>query len=58
MQRLPQTDAELIHQRYSEGLSGLELAKRLKRPVNSIYQSLGRIRRTLLDCITRKLARN
>jgi RNA polymerase sigma-70 factor (ECF subfamily) len=58
MQRLPTADAELIRQRYSEGLSGLELAQRLKRPVNSIYQSLGRIRRVLLDCITRKLARS
>lgn len=58
MQSLPKADAELIRQRYNEGLSGLELANRLKRPVNSIYQSLGRIRRALLDCITRKLARN
>jgi len=57
MQRLPKADAELIRQRYSEGLTGLQLAELLKRPVNSIYQSLARIRRALLDCITRKLAR-
>ena len=58
LRRLPVADAELIHRRYSEGLTGLELAQRLQRPVNSIYQSLSRIRRALLDCIARKLARS
>jgi RNA polymerase sigma-70 factor (ECF subfamily) len=32
------------------------VARQLGRPANSVYQSLSRIRRTLLDCIKRRLA--
>ena len=32
------------------------MARKLGRPANSVYQSLSRIRRTLLECIKRRLA--
>jgi RNA polymerase sigma-70 factor (ECF subfamily) len=54
--KLRAKDRELIERRYSPGQNGLSLAELLERPVNSVYQSLGRIRRTLLECIHRELA--
>ena len=48
-------DRELIERRYTPGETGTSLAEFLERPVNSVYQSLGRIRRTLLECINREL---
>ncbi len=54
--RLPPSDRELIRQRYAPGATGKSVASQLGRPANSVYQSLSRIRRTLLDCITRRLA--
>ena len=54
--KLRPKDRELIRQRYASGEKGKTLAEMLGRPVNSIYQSLGRIRRTLLECLKRKLS--
>ncbi len=56
LEKLQQEDRELIQQRYRPGISGNELASELGRPRNSVYQSLGRIRRALLECVTRQLA--
>lgn len=56
IQKLRDKDRELIQQRYAPGESGKGLAETLGRPANSVYQSLGRIRRTLLECVERKLA--
>lgn len=56
LEKLEDKDRELIEQRYQPGVSGKELASSLGRPANSVYQSLGRIRRVLLDCIERTLA--
>ena len=49
-------DRELIQERYAPGESGKGLAEKLGRPANSVYQSLGRIRRTLFECVNRRLA--
>jgi RNA polymerase sigma-70 factor (ECF subfamily) len=54
--KLSVRDRKLIEQRYAPGTSGKGLAEQLGRPANSVYQSLGRIRRTLLECISRRLA--
>lgn len=54
--RLRPRDRELIQSRYAPGHSGKDLAADLGRPANSVYQSLGRIRRTLWECIQRRLA--
>jgi RNA polymerase sigma-70 factor (ECF subfamily) len=56
IEHLRSRDRELIRQRYSGEESGKELAETIGRPANSVYQSLGRIRRTLLECIQRRLA--
>lgn len=55
MKRLRSEDRELIQKRYAPGENGISVAKMLGRPVNSVYQSLGRIRRVLLDCVNRRL---
>jgi RNA polymerase sigma-70 factor, ECF subfamily len=54
--KLRSRDRELIRQRYASGKNGKVVAEMLGRPANSIYQSLGRIRRTLLECMKRRLA--
>lgn len=54
--KLRPKDRELIEQRYAPGETGKNLAEEVGRPTNSVYQSLGRIRRTLLECIQRQLA--
>jgi RNA polymerase sigma-70 factor (ECF subfamily) len=54
--KLRSKDRELIQRRYTPGENGKSVAEFLQRPVNSVYQSLGRIRRTLLECINRRLA--
>ena len=56
LDKLRPRDRELIEQRYAEGESGIQVAEQLGRPINSVYQSLGRIRRSLLECINRQLA--
>ena len=49
-------DRELIQMRYSPGVNGDQVADMLGRPANSVYQSLGRIRRTLMECVKHRLA--
>lgn len=56
LQKLPSKDRELISRRYQPGISGKEVAAGLGRPQNAVYQSLGRIRRVLLECIQRRIA--
>ena len=55
LRKLRPRDRELIQMRYTPGENGLSVAGRLGRPVNSIYQSLGRIRKALFECINRQL---
>jgi len=57
LDRLRPKDRELIRMRYAAGTSGDDVARQLGRPANSVYQSLSRIRRTLAECIERRLAR-
>jgi len=49
-------DRQLVERRYFDGERGERIASDLGRPANSVYQSLGRIRRMLLACVTRALA--
>jgi RNA polymerase sigma-70 factor (ECF subfamily) len=55
-QKLTPSDQSLLQYRYNDNLQVQELATQLVRPVNSVSQSLGRIRRALLECIQRKMA--
>jgi len=56
MSKLREKDRELIRKRYQPGASGRDEAEALGRPANSLYQSIGRIRRTLFECIRRRLS--
>ncbi|MFM9959666.1 MAG: sigma-70 family RNA polymerase sigma factor [Planctomycetaceae bacterium] len=55
LRHLRADDHKLIQARYAPGENGLQLAERLGRPSNSVYQSIGRIRKVLFDCVTRRL---
>jgi RNA polymerase sigma-70 factor (ECF subfamily) len=55
LKKLKPVDRELIQNRYSPGQTGKELAEEIGRPLNSVYQSLGRSRRALLECIQRQV---
>lgn len=54
--KLREADREIVRLRYQTGGDGKLMSEKLERPVNSIYQSLGRIRRALLECVERELA--
>ncbi|MDA0833837.1 MAG: sigma-70 family RNA polymerase sigma factor [Planctomycetota bacterium] len=56
IENLRSADRELIKNRYATGENGKSVAAKFGRPVNAVYQSLSRIRRTLLDCISRRIA--
>lgn len=56
IEKLRPQDRELIQQRYAPGETGKNVAESMHRPANSVYQSLGRIRRALMECIQRRLA--
>ena len=56
LKKLPDQDRELIETRYRPGMNGKDVAEFLGRPANSVYQSLGRIRKALIDCVNRTLA--
>lgn len=55
LQKLSEQDRLLIEQRYQPGMTGRDVAEQLGRPSNSVYQSVGRIRKALLDCVERRL---
>lgn len=56
VRKLSARDQALIRERYQPGSSGKDLASELGRPANSVYQSLGRIRRVLMECVQRRIA--
>ncbi len=56
LSKLRKKDRELIQRRYQGDNQGKDLADDLGRPANSVYQSLGRVRRTLFECINRYIA--
>ena len=51
LERLTPRAKQLIHLRYTEGLSGELLARRVQRSVNSVYVGLSRAHRALGDCM-------
>ncbi len=54
MDRLSESDRELITLRYTPGASVQQIAADIERPARSVSKSLSRIRKTLLDCIERR----
>jgi RNA polymerase sigma-70 factor, ECF subfamily len=55
MDRLSEPDRQLITRRYTPGGKVNTIAAELNRPPRSVSKSLVRIRRTLLECIDRRL---
>ena len=56
VEQLRSRDRELIRMRYAPGANGDKVAHQLDRPPNSVYQSLGRIKRVLMECVRMRLA--
>jgi RNA polymerase sigma-70 factor, ECF subfamily len=54
LSKMPIKARELLHQRYFEDLSPGVIAGRLGQPSNQIRQTLLRLRRALLECMTRR----
>ena len=58
MKRLPDGDRRLVKLCYGSRDSFREVAKRLGRSSQSVYDALSRIRRVLFECIDRTIARD
>ena len=54
--KLKAKDRELIELRYASEGEAKDLAEQLGRPANSVYQSIGRIRKALQECVQRRVA--
>ena len=55
LDELPEDRRELLMQRYKSELSMKELATRIGRSAEALYQMMSRLRMTLLLCIERKM---
>lgn len=56
IERLPKRQRELLHERYVEGHRINDIAARRKCSTSSLQVMLFRIRKSLLDCIVRRLS--
>lgn len=56
VERLPPASRELIRLRYGDEHPGEEIARRLGRPVNTVYVTLCRLHKALADCVRVRLA--
>jgi RNA polymerase sigma-70 factor (ECF subfamily) len=54
--RLPAADRELLRLRYEGGLSCGEVAGRLGRSAEAVYQAFSRLHRKLRECVNSRLA--
>jgi RNA polymerase sigma-70 factor (ECF subfamily) len=54
--KLRLADQTLLERRYESNVTVQDLAQQMGRPVNSVSKSLGRIRRTLMECIQRAMS--
>lgn len=55
LKKLTHQDRSLFERRYASTAKGKDLAAELGRPADSIYRSLGRIRRLLMECVRRTI---
>lgn len=56
LQKLREPDRRLVEHRYGAGVTTLQAAADLGRPPSTVYKALARIRRSLMECIQRRLA--
>jgi RNA polymerase sigma-70 factor, ECF subfamily len=57
LHKLPTADRDLFALSYASELKTASLAEQLGRPASTIYNTIRRIRRSLLDCVKRGLDR-
>ena len=57
LQQLRAVDREIVSSCYEPGKNFKAVAEEMGRSVGALYHSLGRIRRTLFECINRRIAR-
>jgi RNA polymerase sigma-70 factor (ECF subfamily) len=55
IEKLPDSQRDLIRQRYAEGLTVEAIARQCDRTVDAVYRALSRIRHTLHDCVSHQL---
>jgi len=55
LERLPPSSRELVRLRYAEECPGEEIARRLGRPINTVYVTLCRLHKSLADCVRTRL---
>lgn len=55
VQELPPKSREIVSLRYGGGMKAKEVATRLKRSADAIYQNLSRLHRQLRDCVEKRL---
>ena len=53
--RLPAKSRELLALRYEHALDAAEIARRLGRTLDAVYQALSRLRAALEECVRRRL---
>ncbi len=53
LETLPEAQRDLLRRRYADGLSLETIAESIRRTANAVAQTLFRVRRTLIDCVTR-----
>jgi RNA polymerase sigma-70 factor (ECF subfamily) len=56
LDKLTPRDRELMEKCYGGDVSIKRIAEQLDRPLNTVYKAAGRLRRTLYECIQRRLA--
>jgi RNA polymerase sigma-70 factor, ECF subfamily len=57
MAKLKPRQRELLRLKYEEGFSGDQMARATSASVDAIYEALARIRRSLFECVNRRLRR-
>jgi RNA polymerase sigma-70 factor (ECF subfamily) len=56
LQRLTPNNREIVRLRYFEGRGGAQVAEALGRKLETVYQALARIHKSLADCVRQRLA--
>ena len=56
LSKLPQDDRRLIRNRYYDAMKSDELIQQLKITRRTLFRNLGRVRRVLFDCVSRRVA--
>ena len=56
LDRLTPNNREIVRLRYFEGRPGVQVAEVLGRKLDTVYQALARIHKSLADCVRQRLA--